>query len=501
MTSKNFEFLRETNRELADLGGFAEQYVYTDPASALLKLRLFGENLVADFFDHYQIPREPRSNFLDFLSNGNFKAIVPPVVQGKFHALRMNGNRAAHGTDVCLNSDLAKRLLREAFDLAKWFGLVVHTSKAASDAKFEEPEPPDATTDTAQRERAQALQKLADQEAQMQQLLAELEQARAQVATVEKTPKEKEELLSLASQAVNVLNFNEAETRRFLIDEMLVQAGWDVGAGDQSTDQVGKEVEVKHQPTPSGTGYADYVLWDDTHKPLAVIEAKKTAYSAEKGRKQAQLYADGLENEYGQRPVIFYTNGYDIHIWDDAKGEVPRPLHGFYTKASLEHCIWKSSERYTPLSDLGPNKDIVDRLYQLEAIKKVCERFDSRRQKALIVLATGTGKTRVAIALCDLLTKAHWVKRILFLCDRRELRKQANKTFGEFMDHEPRPTSRPRPKRTARRPSTGYVPGDDEVFSEFDVAFDLLADDHTEHLQRYATCSLLRRIAVPRLPR
>jgi len=489
MKSINFEFLRETNRELAELGGFAEQYVNTDPASALLKLRLFGENLVADFFDHYQIPREPRSTFLDFLRNSAFETTVPPVVLNKLHALRINGNIAAHGASEQLDTTLAQRLLREAFDLAKWFGLVVHASKAASDAQFALPVPPEAATEFAQRERAQALQKLADQEAQMQQLLAELETARAQVVTVEKTAEEKLALLTLTSQAVNVLSFNEAETRRFLIDEMLVQAGWNVAPDEKSTDEVGKEVEVKHQPTSSGIGYADYVLWNDDGKPLAVIEAKKTVYDPEKGRKQAQLYADGLEKEHGQRPVIFYTNGYEIHIWDDVKGEVPRVLHGFYTKESLLHCVWKRRERYTPLSDLGPKKEIVDRMYQIEAIKQICECFDGKRRKALMVLATGTGKTRVAIALCDLLVRAHWVKRILFLCDRRELRKQANKVFGEFMDDEPR--TYVTAKTDKDRKKTIYLatyPAMMKCFQNFDAGFfDLVIADesHRSIYNRY----------------
>ncbi|MBV5280379.1 MAG: restriction endonuclease subunit R, partial [Actinobacteria bacterium] len=124
------------------------------------------------------------------------------------------------------------------------------------------------------------------------------------------------------------------------------------------------EVEVPHQPTQSGVGYADYVFWDDSGKPLAVSEAKKTAFSAEKGRTQAKLYADGLEKEHGQRPVIFYTNGYDISIWDDAQNYPPRSLFGFYSKDSLEYLVHYQRKTKMELSSLEPKKEIIgSRLY------------------------------------------------------------------------------------------------------------------------------------------
>ena len=182
--------------------------------------------------------------------------------------------------------------------------------------------------------------------------------------------------------------------------------GWNVAAGEASTEQVGKEVEVSHQPTESGIGYADYVLWDDNGNPLAVIEAKKTSVEPERGRHQAKLYADGLEKSYGHRPVIFYTNGFDIWIWDDAQGFPPRKLYGFYSKDSLQHLANYQRKERKPLDTIEINEQIVNRLYQIEAIKRVCERFAGKHRKALIVQATGTGKTRVAIALTDLLIRA-----------------------------------------------------------------------------------------------
>lgn len=487
MKSRNFNFLRTHNRELADLGGFAERYAHSDPASALVKLRMFGENLVADFFQHYKIHRLPQANFLELLRVLEDQSLVPSVVLNKLHALRSQGNRAAHGSVGAVSTNTVKWILKEAFDLGKWFSLTVYSDESVRTLAFQEPEPTD-TKGALKREKKAVLQKLAAQESQMQKVLQELEAVRQRAATAEKSAEEQKTILAQANQAADALKFDEETTRRLLIDQLLVDAGWNVAPDEESTNEVGKEIEVPDQPTNSGIGYADYILWDESEKPLAIIEAKKTAHDADKGRTQAKLYADGLEKKYGKRPVIFYTNGYDIYIWDDAKGDVPRRLYGFYSKDSLQYCMWKTRERQT-LADLGPKSKIVDRRYQIEAVKRVCERFDQNRRKALIAQATGTGKTRVAIALSELLIRARWVKRILFLCDRRELRKQANNTFAEFIEAEPRiyvtaGTAQERKKSIY----LATYPAMSKCFQNFDVGFfDLIIADesHRSIYNRY----------------
>lgn len=436
MNSRNFEFLRPHNRELAELGGFAERYVYSDPASALMKLRLFGENLVADFLQNYKIGTLPQTSFLELLQMLESQSLVPPVVLNKLHALRTQGNRAAHGSAETVSPQGAMWILQEAFDLGKWFSLTVYTDDSVQTRTFEPPQTDETKADL-KREKKAALQKLAAQEAQMQKLLQDLESTRQLAARAEKTIEEQRAILAKANQAADTLQFDEQTTRKLLIDQLLVQAGWKVGPDDESTSEVGKEVEIPHQPTETGIGYADYVLWGDDGKPLGVIEAKKTSLGAEKGRAQAKCYADGLEKQFGQRPVIFYTNGYDIYIWDDAKGDVPRRIYGFYSKDSLQRCTWKTDARQ-PLPALGPKPEVVDRPYQIEAVKRVCEHFAQHRRKALIVQATGTGKTRVAVSLAELLIRARWAKRVLFLCDRRELRKQAHNVFAKYLEAEPR---------------------------------------------------------------
>ena len=179
-------------------------------------------------------------------------------------------------------------------------------------------------------------------------------------------------------------------------------------------------------------GFIDYVLWDDNGKPLAAVEAKRTRENAEKGRQQAKIYADGLEIKYQQRPIIFYTNGYDIYMWDDAQGYTPRKLYGFYNKQKLQYLMYQRQHKKS-FNKVAINTNIAGRPYQIETISRVCERFELYHRKALVVQATGTGKTRIAIALSKRLIDAGWVKRILFLCDRKELRKQAANAYNDFL--------------------------------------------------------------------
>ena len=245
---------------------------------------------------------------------------------------------------------------------------------------------------------------------------------------------------------------------------------------------------VSHQPTDSGIGYIDYVLWDDNGKPLAVVEAKKTSVSEQQGKKQAELYAAGLEKTHGQRPVIFYTNGYNIWMWDDAQGYPPRKLFGFYSKSSLQNLVTFQRNHKKDLDGLSSNPDIAGRIYQVETIKRVTETFTAKRRKALIVQATGTGKTRVAIALSELLVRANWAKRVLFLCDRRELVKQARNAFNDHMNDPLTVVSRHTVDDTKSRIFISTYPSMQGIFQAFDVGFfDLIIADESHRASTIAT--------------
>lgn len=217
----------------------------------------------------------------------------------------------------------------------------------------------------------------------------------------------------------------EAETRKLYIDAMLSDAGWNEG------DNWINEVSVSGMPTKTGKGRIDYVLYDDAKKPLAIVEAKKTSSDVAEGRKQAKLYADIIEQQYGRRPIIFLTNGFETRIIDNKYPE--RKVSFIYSKRDLEKWFNLMNMRIS-LSSVSVDREIAGRYYQEAAIKAVCEAFDKRnRRKALLVMATGSGKTRTVIALCKLLLDAGWVKNILFLADRNSLVTQAKRSFVNLL--------------------------------------------------------------------
>ncbi len=487
MESINFEFLREKWPELASLGGFAEQYAWPDPTGALVKLRIYIESLIQRFYDENDLGNFSHASLLDLLTQDEFKQAVPPVVLNSFHSIRIAGNKAAHAESI--HRFNVHELLLNAFDLGRWL-YIVSGGNQQDCPTYKAPEKPQAAFESAaalKREKRQIQEKLAANEMEMQSLLSELEDTRTKTRVAEKRIEELEVLMSTGKAVADVLGFDEAATRKRLIDTELAAAGWDIGDDGANTPEVHQEEKVEHQPTKTGIGYADYVLWDDNGMPLAVIEAKKTAKSADLGQEQAKLYAEGLGKMHGQHPVIFYTNGFDIYIWDDSQGYPPRSLYGFYSKDSLQYLLFQRNNR-KQLNSLSPKPEIVDRLYQIEAIKRVAEKFSTNRQKALIVQATGTGKTRVAIALTDLLNRASWVKRVLFLCDRKELRKQAKNAFNDFLNEPMTIVNAGTAKDRDKRIYLATYPAMNKIFQTFDVGFFdmIIADEsHRSIYNRY----------------
>ena len=227
-------------------------------------------------------------------------------------------------------------------------------------------------------------------------------------------------------------DISEAETRKMYIDLMLREAGWDINPTEGAVEPLKAciEVEVKGMPNAHEVGYVDYVLFGGNGKPLAVVEAKRASVSPIKGKHQAELYADCLEKQYGVRPVIYYTNGFSTYIIDGL-GYPPRRLYSFHTASDLELMIQQRSRK--DISDFSVKEHITDRAYQKMAIKAVCEHLNKKHRKALLVMATGTGKTRVSISLVDVLMRNGWVKNVLFLADRTSLVGQAHKNFVKLL--------------------------------------------------------------------
>ena len=224
----------------------------------------------------------------------------------------------------------------------------------------------------------------------------------------------------------NIDEISEFETRQRYIDIELKLAGWEFNK------DIGEEVEVTGMPNDSEIGFVDYVLYGANGKPLAVVEAKRSSKDPKIGQQQAKLYADCLEKQFKQRPVIFYTNGFETYIWDDYNNYSPRRVYGFFTKDELQLIVDRRFEK-RPFTNIKINDDISNRYYQKEAILSVCDALSKNQRKTLLVMATGSGKTRTAISIVDVLAKHNWIKNILFLADRTALVKQAKNNFSKLL--------------------------------------------------------------------
>ncbi len=482
MPSLNFEHLRPHWPELANLGGHAEKYVYDDQQSALIKLRCFAEMLVGIVYREFHLSSLATDKFVDRLQNPVFTSAASTSILEKFHAIRKVGNSAAHEGKFARGDSLW--LLKEAHILSYW--LLLSTKKGQPEDVRQFLTPPQHP----QQAEAPHQKKATEHQQRLEQALAELDAARKaeEVAARDNaqlkhklTQAEQDKFRRASATAQNGLELNEAETRRRMIDTELHSRGWDIDLiHGRNTEQVTREEKVDGQPTDTGIGYCDYVLWDDNGKPLAVIEAKRTRENAEKGRQQAILYADSLEKKYRQRPVVFYTNGPEIYICDDAQGYGPRKLYGYYSKESLQYLVRQRSERKN-LNATPIRTDIAGRDYQIETITRVCERFSQNHRKALVVQATGTGKTRVSIALTKRMIDAGWAKRVLFLCDRKELRKQAGKEYSNYLSEPVYVVGKSKKAdQTNARIYVATYPGMMGIMEEFDPGFfDLIIADES----------------------
>ena len=370
-----------------------------------------------------------QDNLSALIHEPSFKQAAGDAVFSKARVISTLGNRAVHGHRA-IPFDDAVVAVRELFHVCYW---LAHTyargERPASSLRFD----PDALPKTGPvpQQTAEQLQvleaanrakdeKLAQVLADKDAVDAELTRLRAEVARIKRA----------AEAKPDTHDYSEAETRDYFIDLLLKEAGWPL---DQDRD---REFEVTGMPNRQDKGYVDYVLWGDDGRPLGLVEAKRTRRDPRVGQHQAKLYADCLERMFGQRPVIFYSNGYDHWLWDDAN-HPPRPVQGFYKKAELELLVQRRTTRH-PLAGAAVNEKIVERYYQTRAVRRVAESFErDHDRKALLVMATGAGKTRVVIALSELLMRCNWAKRILFLADRVALVNQAVNAFKRHLPDSP----------------------------------------------------------------
>lgn len=417
----NFAFLAAEFPDIFDSAKRAEGYVAGDPRSAAFYARRTVELAVQWAYRHdsgLKFPYDDRISAL--LHEPSFVKRAGQAVFTKAKLIIRIGNNAVHEAKATSPKD-AGDTVRELFHLTFWL--------ARTYAKA--PPPDGLTFDAGQLTRKDDLVKRAF--AELTRLKAEMEdkdKAFAELlrdkgnldAELKAARAERDKIRRENEQRPDNHDYSEAETRDRFIDLLLREAGWPL---NEPRD---REFPVEGMPNTQGTGYVDYVLWGDDGKPLALIEAKRTKRDPRAGQQQAKLYADCLEKKFGQRPVIFYSNGYTHWIWDDT-AYPPREVSGFYKKDELELIIQRRGAK-KPVSAIPLNRSIADRYYQKRAIANVTDAFETKHQrKALLVMATGSGKTRTVIALVDMLMRAGWVKRVLFLADRVALVNQAVKAF------------------------------------------------------------------------
>ncbi len=397
-----------------------------DPRAACFYARRTLELAVHWAYKHDADLRLPYQDKLSALIHEpSFKRIAGEAVFSKARVINSLGNHAVHSHRTVPEAD-ALTALRELFHVVYWFARTYAcTGRPEPGLSFDPaalPRPAATKQQTVEQLRTLA-EGLLERDEKLAILLAdkgaldeELKHLRTEVAKAKKE----------AAEQPDTHDYSEAETRDYFIDLLLKEAGWPL---DQACD---REFEVDGMPNTQEKGFVDYVLWGDDGNPLGLVEAKRTRLDPRVGQQQAKLYADCLEGRYGQRPVIFYSNGYEHWIWDDSSYP-PRRVQGFYKKAELELLIQRRETRHT-LAEAPISSEIVERHYQTRAIRRIAEAFErDHDRKALLVMATGAGKTRTVIALSDLLMRCNWSKRVLFLADRVALVNQAVNAFKHHL--------------------------------------------------------------------
>ena len=406
----NFDYLKSEPQFhiFADVAISAERIIHIDPEACIINCRRSMEFAIKWMYSIDQsLVRPYQDNLSSLMHTEEFKDIVDENLWKRLDFIRRMGNNAAH-TGKKVTFDQAALCLQDLFIFLDFIAYCYgdQYEERQYDAALLDTEKQDKKPETEQISEVDLKALMAENAALKEELTA-----RRQVQAPEYVTKP--------------LEPSEYKTRKLYIDSMLMDAGWREGQDWLN------EVEVLGMPNQSGVGFADYVLYDDSHRPLAVIEAKRTCVDVSEGRQQAKLYADLLERKYKRRPVIFLTNGFDTRIID---GQYPeRKCAAIYSKRDLEKWFNLRAMR-TGLRNITIDKNIAGRYYQEAAIKAVCDSFSVKnKRKALLVMATGSGKTRTVIELCHVLLDAGWIKNILFLADRNSLVTQAKRNFVNLL--------------------------------------------------------------------
>lgn len=405
----NFDFLTSAPQfnTFSGVAVSAEKIYHIDPAAAVINCRRAMEFAVKWMYSvDGSLVMPYQDTLVSLMNTVEFKDIVGMDIYRRMDFIRRMGNNAAR-TGKKISEEQGMLCLENLFVFLD-FVACCYSTLGQDMREFDRTLP------------AKQTETLPDNSVAInfEQLLAENAALKAEL-----TARREEQQSSYVPKP---LDLSEYKTRKLYIDTMLIDAGWTEGK-----DWI-NEYPLEGMPNKSGTGFADYVLFGDDGKPLAVLEAKRTCKDVAVGRQQAKLYADLLEQKFGRRPIIFLSNGFDHRIWNDRYYN-ERSVSGIYAKRDLEKEFNKMTLR-THLDEVQISDAISGRYYQKEAIKAVCSAFDKdNRRKALLVMATGSGKTRTVISLVDVLLRYGWVKNVLFLADRTSLVTQAKRAFVNLL--------------------------------------------------------------------
>ncbi|GMQ56599.1 DEAD/DEAH box helicase family protein [Vallitalea sediminicola] len=410
----NFDFLKkeEKYKDFTYACIEAEKSLVVSYASTAILARRALELAVKWVFSYDRVLDAPyQDNLASLIHDYKFKGIIDTKLFPMITYIQKLGNKAVHSATP-ITREQAVLTLHNLFEFITWIDYCY--SDEYEEIFFDESLLGDNEKERKTRDELKDLyDRLGTKDRKLEEIIKENEELR-RVNAMKRVDNKK-------NREFKVDEISEFKTRKMYIDLEIELNGWVIGKDCL------EEVEVEGMPNQAGIGFVDYVLFGDNGKPLAVIEAKKTSVNPRVGQIQAQRYADCLEKQYKVRPVIFYTNGFEYYLWDDANYP-ERLVSGIYTKEELEWLHFKRDNKAS-LKEPAINDDITNRHYQKMAITAVCDTLEKGNRKALLVMATGSGKTRTAISIVDVLIKRSWVKNILFLADRTALVKQAKKNF------------------------------------------------------------------------
>ena len=413
----NFDFLQgQTEYTLfASACIEAERVLTTSPAMAAVGSRKAFELAVKWVYSADNTITVPyKDNLQALIHEPSFRFAMENQTWNKLPYIIKLGNLAVH-TDKAISRSDTILSLTALFEFVQWIDYCYGVNY--KERRFEEENIPAEKVILDET-------KIKEKDSLIEQKDSEIGALRAEIeAMSERLTADKEQ--HKEERHFNPKDILEFLTRKKYIDVDLKLLGWVFG------DDVKEEVPLYGMPNPEGKGFADYVLYGRDGLPLAIIEAKRTSKDPKVGTRQAKLYADCLEKMTSRRPMMFTTNGFETNLWDDVTSP-QRKVSGIFSKSDLEKLMNRRLERKV-LDEILIDDNITDRYYQKEAIRAVCENILTGHRKSLLVMATGTGKTRTASSLTDVLSRGGYITNTLFLADRTALVRQAKGDFKKYL--------------------------------------------------------------------